>query len=545
MILNIAKRKRKAYFTALSIARSYLFLKILKPFLSDQKYKVALEKRHTKNAKKVKKAIIALNGLFIKVGQLLSILSNVLPEAYGIALESLQDRAPASSREDSENTILKELGQSCYSIFERFEGEPLAAASIGQVHIGYLQSGEKVAVKIQHPQIEFLADLDLQIIENLVKLAGRYFKVNGLDNIYKQVRIMINEELDYAHEARAMTRISDSLAKQKDIIIPKVYTEFSSKKVLVTRFCEGEKITNKGLYGAGKLSAKGTCENLMEAYCKMFLVDGYYHADPHPGNIMVNESGQIILLDFGAVGTLTDITRKEIPKFLQAIVAQDTDRVLASMQKMGFVGKEKNTEKTAQKMIEAMNEFINSGINFSEMDYDTLKNSNIDALRRELSFKELTSTFDVPKDWILLQRSLVLLLAIFANIEPDYNPVDTIKPYIKRMVLSKEGFKNLVLDTVVAQATTILGIPRKIDAFLTKANKGDLEVEVKGFEKQAKKTNRLKWVFFMGATALITFIMAFVSNDRGNVQYEQVFLSLAITSASTFALMVLWGIFRR
>lgn len=540
MILNIRQRKKKAYLTALVIAKSYFWLKIIKPFLSQRKYQASLKKRHIKNANILKGSIITLNGLFIKVGQLLSILSNALPEAYGNVLESLQDRAPVSSEIDTEHIILEELGQSAYDIFDGFESKPIAAASIGQVHIAFLKkTGEKVAVKIQHPHIEALASLDLQIIENLVNLAGKYFKVNGLDNIYNQVQIMINEELDYAHEAHALIKIGQNLADNRQIIVPKVYTEFSTKKVLVTAYCEGEKITNKSLYGPKKLSAQATCEILMDAYSKMFLVDGYYHADPHPGNILVNSSGQIILLDFGAVGTLSDSTRKEIPKFLQAIVVQDADRMLASMQKMGFVGKGQDTERTAQKIIEAMNEFVNSGIKFSDIDFDTIKDSNIDELRKELSFKELTSTFDIPKDWILLQRSLVLLLAIFANIEPDYNPVDTIKPFVKKMILSKEGFKNLVVDNVVAQATTILGIPRKMDVFLTKANKGNLEIKVPELEKAMKKQNAVQILFLIGFIALICFIMSFISNEYGNVKYENYFTISSIGFGFVFGFLTL------
>ncbi len=545
MILNFAKRKRKAYRTAFSIALSYLWLSAKKPFLTSQIYKNKLAKKHQDNAQKLKNSITALNGLFIKVGQLLSIMSNILPEAYGDALESLQDKAPTSNLENSDRTIKAELGESYHTVFKQFESEPIAAASIGQVHTAHLLTGEKVAVKIQHPYIEHLARLDLQIIENLVKLAGRYFKVNGLDNIYKQVRIMINEELDYSHEANAMLRISENLKGQSQMVIPKVYPKYSTKKVLVTSFCEGEKITNKAIYGKDKLSAEVISKTLMEAYCKMLLVDGYYHADPHPGNILVNESGQIILLDFGAVGILSDLTRKEIPKFLQAIVAKDTDRVLASMQRMGFVGKDRDTERTAQKMIDAMNEFINSGISFSDIDLDTIKNSNIENLRKELSFRELTSTFDVPKDWILLQRSLVLLLAIYANIAPEYNPVDTIKPFIKRMILSKEGFKNLVLDSIVSQATTLLGIPRKVDAFLSKANKGELEIEVKGLDKQIRRQRAMKWQLFTGFIAFSCIIMSFISSELENYKYEQYFILSFVVSFAIFSILIIKSWFKR
>ncbi|MDX1350017.1 MAG: AarF/ABC1/UbiB kinase family protein, partial [Putridiphycobacter sp.] len=283
MILQIKKRKRKAYSTAFIVSVSYLSLQVIKPLLSNERYQIKLARRHQRNAARVMGTIVELNGLFIKVGQLLSILSNILPESYRTALETLQDKAPASSCERIEETILSELNQSCYTIFDDFSREPIASASIGQVHIAYLKTGQKVAVKVQHSHIEKLADLDLKIVESLVKMTGKIFKINGLENIYSQIRIMIEEELDYSYEAIAMASVKLSLKKYDKIIVPEVFNEFSSTKVLVTAFCEGKKVTNPDLYESGQVSANAVCENLMEAYCKMFLVDGYYHADPHPG----------------------------------------------------------------------------------------------------------------------------------------------------------------------------------------------------------------------------------------------------------------------
>ena len=137
----------------------------------------------------------------------------------------------------------------------------------------------------------------------------------------------------------------------------------------------------------------------------------------------------------------------------------------------------------------------------------------------------MTSTFDVPKDWILLQRSIVLLLAIYATIAPSYNPVDTIKPFIQKMILSKEGFKSLIVDSVVSQATTLLGIPRKVDTFLNKANRGELEVEVKGFNKQMKRDRAARWQFFIGFIAFSSFILSFICNELGNQKFEAYFLN--------------------
>lgn len=539
MITKVSKRKKTAYFTAFRIGFSYLSLFLFKKFYRPRNYQQKLNKRHEKNAQLLKAKIIDLNGLFIKVGQLISVLSNVLPKAYGEAMESLQDNAPASSFSSVEPVLSHALGDSLSQVFKNFDEAPIASASIGQVHKATLFTGETVAVKVQHPHISKIANLDLSIIENLFKMMNRFFTFNGLDTVYAQVKIMILEELDYQHEADAMGKIKLDIAHIEGVKIPRVYTEYSAKNVLVTEFCEGVKITNQE--SKGQFDKDEICDKLMFTYCEMILKNGFYHADPHPGNLLINEAGEIIILDFGAIGILSKANRFEIPKFIQAVMANDEEKVLESMQKLGFLSRDGNKERVAAKMIAALQTFINSGVKMEDLNYQTIKASGIDDLRKELSLKELTATFDVPKDWILLERTILLLLGVCNTINPNYNPIDTVKPYLKKMILSKEHMGNFLKEGLKNQATTIFGLPSRLDTVLKKANKGEIEFEIKSLPKSAQKMYLGIQQFIFGLLGVMSFAMAYVSNENENDQYERWFNYLAIAFFILFIYVLIKG----
>jgi len=526
MKINVRQRKRKAYRVSFSIAWSYIRLYLVKKLIPNSVYDRIISKLHQKNANKAKSAILELDGLFIKVGQLLSIMSSVLPEAFGEALESLQDNTPASDFEYTKKTIESELGEPLKTLFSSFEETPIASASIGQVHKAILKSGEKVAVKVQHHQIETLAKLDLDTIEGLIKLVIRFFKINGLDHVYKQVRQMINEELDYCHEADSMVKIKANCQEIEGIIIPEVYSAYCSKKVLVTQFHEGTKLTNVEVLKSWNIIPESIVDRLIFVYCEMILKHGVYHADPHPGNLLVNQNGEIIILDFGAIGELDEGMRSQIPIFIQAIVYKDLDKVLESMRKMGFIGKGEAAEKTAEKIIEAISNFISEGIDISDLSIDTIKNSNIEKLRKELSIKELTSAIEVPKDWILLERVLLLLFGISTKVAPEYNPMDTVKPYMKQLIFKEEGFRKIILNALKHQANILLGIPKKTDEFLTKANKGKLEIQIKGYEFHSKRQYALGHQIVFAILAFFSFCMAFFSHAEKLDWYEDSFMVL-------------------
>ncbi len=528
MKINAKQRRRTANRISIKIVWSYIRLYLVKRLFHSKTYQKKLEKLHQKNAEIAKKTILELDGLFIKVGQLLSIMSGFLPKAYGEVLESLQDHTPASEYEHTKKTIEEELGESVDGLFQSFEKLPVASASIGQVHQAVLKTGEKVAVKIQHPQIEILAELDLSIIEGLIKRVLRFFKITGLDHVYVQVRQMIQEELDYEKESESIQQIKENCKDIEGVIIPKVFTEYSSKKVLVTTFYEGTKITNTSQLEEWGIQMDKVMERLVFCYCEMILNHGIYHADPHPGNILINKNGEVVILDYGAVGRLEDSMREQIPVFIQAVLYKDNEKVLKSMKKMGFIGKGKAAEETAEKIIEALSNFISEGIDVQNLSFDSIKNSGIDKLRKELSIKELTNTVEVPKDWILLERTLLLLYGINTRIAPEYNPVDTIKPYLKRLIFKDGGFRKVILNAIKHQANLLLGLPKKTDEFLTKANKGDLKIKLKDYNRNTGRLYAVGQQIFMSLIAFMSLCMAVYCHQNNLSGYENVFIGISI-----------------
>ena len=478
------KRARKAYRVTSKILISYLRIFLAKRIFGKAYYEKRIERVHTKNAQRIKETIVELQGLFTKVGQLLSIMSNILPEQYMEVLESLQDQAPASPFDAIKKMLEDELDEPIEQLFSDFEETPIASASIGQVYRARLKSGEDVAVKVQHPDVHELAEADLNSIQTLIKRISWFIKIGGIEHVYGQVRIMIKEELDYEKEANSMIVINDNIADEEGIIIPKVYTEYSSKRVLVTEFHDAAKITDTEQLDSWGIDRNEVAERLVLVYCKMILEDGIYHADPHPGNVLINKNGELILLDFGAVAVLDEKMRKEIPVIIQAIIRKDNPKILASLKRMGFIGNDKESQKIAGKLIDALSQFIRNEVeienmNFKDLKFDDIKGSSLDNLRKEISIKELTKTIQVPKDWILLERTLMLIMGTSSALAPEFKPMDVIKPYLKKLVIKDGGIKNIILDTLKQQFSTLLGLPTELNNFLKKANNGELELEIK------------------------------------------------------------------
>ena len=540
MITNPKKRRRKAFSVSLKITWSYAKLFMLKKVLGEGYYAKRIEKLHVLNANRTKEVILELNGLFLKVGQLISIMSNVAPEAYGRILESLQDNTPNSDFELVTKSLETELGDSIYNLFSEFNEVPIASASIGQVHKAVLKTGEHVAVKIQHPNIDELAKVDLSIIEKLVGLVSRYFKIKGIDHVYSQVKEMIYEELNYTAEACNMETISLSCEKIEGIIIPKVYSEYSSPKILTTAFCEGTKITNVKQLNEWGIDENVIAEKLIFVYCEMILNHGYYHADPHPGNLLVNMKGDIIILDFGAIGRLNDEMRENIPVLVRAIVSKDRDAVLDALKIMGFIANGKEASKTAQKLITALTLLFESGINIREFSIDDLNNSTIKEFRKTISIKELSATIQVPKDWILLERAIMLLDGVTAKLAPEYKPFDTIKPYLKKLVLKNGGLKKLIIGYLKKQIGTLISLPKKADKFLDIVNNGELEFEIKDLDKSTNKLYAVGQQIGFGIVSVFSLVMALVSNLYDKSNYENLFLVIG----TALGIVLMWSIFK-
>jgi ubiquinone biosynthesis protein len=472
---------RRAYGIAARVLMSYLWLYLKRRVFGAAYYDRQIAAVHERNAARVKAAVLELQGLFIKVGQLLSILSNFLPEAFQQPLEELQDQVPGRPYTEVKARVERELGAAPEFLFASFDPEPIAAASIGQAHRARLRDGTEVVVKVQHANIEAIAQVDLQVIDRLQRLIAWWFGIKGIDHVYTQVREMIEAELDFTQEAQAMQRIAANLAEEEGLLIPAVHPNYSTGRVLTTTWCPGVKISNLTQLRRWELDLEGITARLLQIYCVMVLRDGYYHADPHPGNILVQEDGTLVLLDFGAVATLPSNMRRGIGELIEAAVRNDTPAMVEACRTLGFIAPGREAELLAERMIEALRTFLQQeikleGLNFKDIEVDPFQNSLFDLIQR-IGIGGITSTVQVPKEHVLLNRMATLLLGISNSLAPQYNPMQVVRPYVQQFVLEGEQdivtFVSRLLRETAAEA---LALPGELQRVLKQARRGGLDV---------------------------------------------------------------------
>jgi len=517
------RRARKAYFLTFGILFRYLGLYLGRKFFGQKYWDRRIEKLHLRSAEKIKKTLLELQGLFVKVGQLISILSNILPEAFREPLESLQDQLPARDFEEIKTTIESEFGKPMNEVFKSFDPTPLAAASIGQTHRARLHDGTEVVVKVQHADIEAIAETDLTVIQNLVRWITRFFAIKGMEHLYGQVRLMIEEELDYWHEAKVMKMIGDNLKTEKGVRVPTVFESYSSRKVITSAYSAGVKITNIKQLDQWGINRTDLAERFVKMYCKMIFEDDIFHADPHPGNILIEESGEIVLLDFGAVTQLSPEIKTGIPAMILAFTRQDSNGMADALRKMGFIGSGKDARQLAVKLLDIGQDFLQNEVQIDSLNLDgiTIDSDSkiISKLFSAINFREIASTFQIPKDWILLQRVLLLVLGTSNQLAPKMNPVDVLQPYFQKMILGQKGsITSFVVDAIKKQATTLLALPVELRKTLQKVNKEGVEVN---FETLNAHSNRIfnvlqQLVFVVLTIAAVYFTIYF--QERGQEQ---------------------------
>lgn len=523
-IYSRSYRVRKAYWTAFVVMISYVRLSFLSKIFGAHYFEKRIGALHLKNANRVKKAILKLEGLFIKVGQLLSILSNFLPEAFQEPLEALQNQIPPRPFQEIEERIEKELGQKPESLFSFFDKNPLASASIGQAHRATLKDGTEVVIKVQHANIEKIAEIDLEIMERLTNLMSYFYKVKGIEFAYTQVQKMIREELDFKQEAIAMKKVQQNLSAERRLLIPSVHESFSTKRVLTTTFCEGVKINDITTINKWDIDKKDLGNRLVNIYCKMVFGDGFYHADPHPGNILVQQDGTIVLLDFGATGTLQQEMRDGFLKLIEAASQNDADKIIDALQSLGFIAYERNAEKVAEKVIIAFRNFLQNEVEFEGLNFKDLKvnpfQSSLFNLTTEIGLKGIANTVQVPKEYVLLNRMVTLLLGICNTLDSSINPLEVVKPYFQTFILGESGdVVKIAKDFIKKSATTLLTIPSDLGDVLNKARRGKLEIQHPGEVERTKLFYALGQQFVYSILMIASFGFGYLFFQDGEEYY--------------------------
>ncbi|PAP75339.1 ABC1 kinase family protein [Rubrivirga marina] len=507
-------RLARAYAAALRVAASYLWFEVWARLRGPRWRARRAPALHARNGRRVRRAILRLRGLFIKAGQLASVLTTLLPEPFRVELEGLQDRVPASPPEAARARIEAELGALPEALFATFDALPVASASLAQVHRATLLTApdsarldaeggppggdgaagalRTVAVKVQHADIDAIARLDLSAIETILRAVGRVFGIRGLREQFREIEDVILGELDFEREAASAAEIGRNLGR--GVSVPAVVPERSTRRVLTTDYVDGIKAGDLGALDAAGVDRPALAERILDTYGAMIFRDGLYHADPHPGNLLVRpdpaqpDGFELVFLDFGAVARLTPEMRTGLAEMVAGVLARDATRVTAALDTMGFTADGGSLEANAavRQLIEGVHERMLRGADpmawrLGDLTLDMALQHKMDAFDEMadlgVSVTDLASAFRVPRDWILLERTALLLIGLCAALDPNVNPLRVLEPHIRP--LTREAVPEIgraLWAEVQSAGRILLGLPARADRVLAEAEAGSLTV---------------------------------------------------------------------
>jgi predicted unusual protein kinase regulating ubiquinone biosynthesis (AarF/ABC1/UbiB family) len=433
---------------------------------------------------------VALGGLLIKLGQFLSARADLLPPEALDELAQLQDEVPAEPFVDIKRVLESELGAPLGAHFSYVDPVPAGSASLGQVHRAKLKDGRDVAIKVQRPGIREIVHTDLStlrvVLEVVRRLAPAADQVMDIRGLYREFSRTVYEELDYQREGRNAERFAQVFAADPSIVVPGVIWEYSSPRVLTLEWMDGIKITCVAELDAAGVDREALARHLVGAYIHQVLEVGYFHADPHPGNIFVQpreEGMRLVFLDFGMMGGITSRMKDALGRCFLGIVEQDSALVVRGLEALGFLGEGANHEALAQAIGLVL-------ARFSNLSFGQLRELDPADIMTDVEALLYDQPFRLPAQFAFLGRALAMLVGVATTLSPEFNFLDVASPYARRFMgrggldtilrlLGVDSPRQLGRDLVregLAVARSLSTIPQTLERVLERAERGDLHV---------------------------------------------------------------------
>lgn len=454
---------------------------------------------------RIRMIIEELGPTFIKLAQAMSNRADLLPQPLIDEFEKLQSNVPPFDVQLAKSIIEREMGQPLEEVFAEFDDVPLGSASIGQVHRARLLTGEEVVVKVQRPGVPEKVRSDLALLNELVRLTAGFLRKQGLSNpqdVVDAFERSMTKELDYTSEARSMEQFRSLYQNYETFYIPKPYRELSTARILVIEFVSGCKITDKPQLLEWGLSPETVAETGMDIYLTQIFEFGIFHADPHPGNVLVRPDGTLVLIDFGMVGKLSKQQKYAFAGVFIGMARQDPRGMALSFRRLALT-----SDIPDMRAFEAsLGELIED---FASLDVKDMSMSDLaDALQNVIYNYKL----QVPGAVFLILRALVILEGIGKVLHPRFNTFEFVRPYGARIVAEQYSAENILSEaeyTGTQLLALIQTLPADIRQIVRKISRGDLRVriELSGYQLLLHKADQLvsRGILAAVSVALILF----------------------------------------
>lgn len=421
----------------------------------------------------------AMGPTFVKAGQLLSTRPDLLPLEYLLPLSRLQDEVEPFDSEEAEQILAEELGVRISKAFSRFDSEPIASASLGQVHYAELRDGRPVAVKIQRPGVRQQVASDLEAMEDIAEVMGARTELGEQFDLVAMVgefRKTLLDELDYRQEARNLERLGENLKKFDRLLVPRPIMDFTTSRVLVMEWVTGLKITSLSPLGRMELDGEALASQLFEAYLQQVLVDGFFHADPHPGNLSLTADHRIALLDLGMVARVSSGLQEKLVRFLMAVSEGDGEEAAQVAMKLGEPGPNFNEigfVAAVTELVDRQQGVVSKDIELGKVVLGVTRTASEHGVR-------------IPGDLSMLGKTLLNLDRVGRTLDPEFDPNAAIRSHVAdilRQRMWKQASPGRVAASLLEMNDLIQELPTRLNRTLDLLANNRVRFKVDAFDE--------------------------------------------------------------
>ena len=525
------KRFRTIIFMFLHFVVQFWWINQKKRFLTDENYQKQSKAIYRKQAQAFTKTATELGGLLIKLGQFFSSRVDVLPEEYTSELAKLQDAVKPVRTNEIIQRIEAEYCCPLAEVYANFSQEAVASASLGQVHTAEIKGITKVAVKILRPGIEEIIEIDLKALRFMVTFAKRYPKLSAtvdLEQIYDEFVETTLDELDYIKEGQHADTFRANFSGDSRISVPEVYWEYTTKHVLTMEYVAGYKVNDYQALERIGLDRAQLAETLISAYVQQLLRDAFFHADPHPGNLIVKDDGTLVFIDFGMVGRIEKGMRENLIAFVMALFKKDTEQMVIIFEKLGFLRPHADKQTLAKGLKLVLGNVFGDS---------NLSKINSEEFLLELREFMYSMPFQIPARTLFLGKSLLTIMGICSGLNPHLDLIETLRPYAEELLAgenSETGTQGFILDQAKKTLTEVITLPEKLNRLITGLEDGEIRLHPsRSFELNLLQNQKDQASRIVSAIFSCGFLISGVILLEG--PYSRVGLLLILLSALTLA----------